>query len=123
MKKRTITDDEFINLTIEVMNKPPISGILKDFEGLVTFPLIFSAALCAELFGDPDTPDKEEDIPFQTIYSVSVDDFQYDIYHGGILGNKYMYCRLTLPQGKITYKRQFDTVEEAYKELCIDIIR
>lgn len=123
MKKRTVTDEEFIDITISVMNKPPISLMLEDNPELISFPLLYSASLCVELFGDPDAPDKEEDIPFQTIYSISVDDFKYEIFHGGILGNKYMYCRSPLPLDVIIYKREFDTVEEAFKELCADIIR
>ena len=116
MKKRTITDYEFIDLTLEVMKKPPISCILENADGLVGFPLLFSAAICAELFGDPNTPDKEEDIPFQTVCKIPTKMYTYIIYHGGaIVGKKYL-VRVEEPDGRLAgMQRYFDTINGAYE--------
>ena len=119
MKKRTVTDDEFINITLEVMKKPPISCILENADGLVGFPLLFSAAICAELFGNPY---EEDEIPFETIFREPTKKYTYAIYHGGVaLGNKYV-VRVEEPDGRLVGKQKyFNTLKEAY-ECVIQII-
>ena len=116
MKKRTITDYEFINLTTDVMKKPPISDLLEGVEELTIIPLIFSAALCAELFGEPDTPIKEPEIPFETVFEITTRKmYSYIIYHGGVVGNKYL-VRVTAPCGEFaSKKRYFDPLKDAYE--------
>lgn len=115
MKKRTVTDDEFINITLEVMKKPPISCILENADGLVGFPLLYSAALCAELFGNPN---EEDVIPFETVYKMPTKNYTYAIYHGGnVIGNQYV-VRVEEPSGRLAgIQRYFNTLKEAYE--CI----
>ena len=113
MKKRTVTDDEFINITLEVMKKPPIRDILENSDGLVGFPLLFSAAICAELFGNPN---EEDEIPFETVFKVPTKLYTYAIYHGGaVIGNQYV-VRVEEPSGRLAgIQRYFNTLKEAYE--------
>ena len=120
MNKKLLTDDEIITASIEVLHKEPLKSLVDDTPILQLFGGLYMSAILADLFGEPNF---DEYPPFETICECIQDDFKYEIFHGGdILHDNYAFCISKLPQDKLTYKKTYKTMKEAYNALISRIL-
>ena len=114
--KKTITDEEFIEIGAGIANEMTSSPM-----EYVKFGLVF-AAVAAELFGES-TEKSEKNSKVENLFEKDIDDVRYIILTGGVTyKDDFVLIKSTLPAHNVVYTHRFKTLNEAINSLISEIL-